>query len=94
MAREKLVDYLRERAEAVEMEQNELKASWEVQVKKLNVMRKALEEPETQVEVLKKVLKEKEGEISSLMMQVRQAKEDDEMEFCNFDGFLTGLGGC
>lgn len=94
MAREKLVDYLRERAEAVEMEQNELKASWEVQVKKLNVTRKALEEPETQVEVLKKVLKEKEGEISSLMMQVRQAKEDDEMEFCNFDGFLTGLGGC
>lgn len=94
MACEKLVDYLRERAEAVEMEQNELKASWEVQVKKLNVMRKALEEPETQVEVLKKVLKEKEGEISSLMMQVRQAKEDDEMEFCNFDGFLTGLGGC
>lgn len=94
MACEKLVDYLRERAEAVEMEQNELKASWEVQVKKLNVTRKALEEPETQVEVLKKVLKEKEGEISSLMMQVRQAKEDDEMEFCNFDGFLTGLGGC
>lgn len=94
MAREKLVDYLRERAEAVEMEQNELKASWEVQVKKLNVTRKALEEPETQVEVLKKVLKEKEGEISSLMMQVHQAKEDDEMEFCNFDGFLTGLGGC
>lgn len=35
MAREKLVDYLRERAEAVEMEQNKLKASWEVQVKNL-----------------------------------------------------------
>ena len=34
MAHEKLVDRLKERAEATEMEPNELKALWEVQVKK------------------------------------------------------------
>ena len=42
MAREMLVDRLKERSKAVEMEQNELKASWEVQVKKLDMTRKAL----------------------------------------------------
>ena len=40
MARDKLVDYLKERAEATEMERNKLKASWEVQVKKLDVTRR------------------------------------------------------
>ena len=47
MSREKLVYHLKERVEAAEMEWNELKALWEVQVKKLNVTRKALEESET-----------------------------------------------
>ena len=94
MAREKLVDCLKERAEAAEMEWNELKASWEVQVKKLGMMRKALEEPKTQAKALKKVLKDKEGEISSLRKQVCQAKKDGETEFRNSDGFLTELGSC
>ena len=43
MAQETLVDQLKERAESAETEQNELKASWEVQVKKHNMTRKALE---------------------------------------------------
>ena len=47
MAREKLVDRLKERVEAAEMERNELKASWEVQDKKLDVIKKTLEESET-----------------------------------------------
>ena len=94
MSREKLVYHLKERVEAAEMEWNELKALWEVQVEKLDVTRKALEESETQVEVLKKVLKDKEGEIFSLRKQVRQAKEDREMKFRNSNGFLTELGGC
>ena len=54
----------------MEMKQNELKTSWEVQVKKLDVTRKALEESKAQTEALKKVLKDKEGEISSLRKQV------------------------
>lgn len=48
MAREKLVDRLKERAETGETEHNELKASWEIQVKKLDITRMALEEMENQ----------------------------------------------
>ena len=47
MAREKLVDRLKEKVKAAKMERNELKALWKVQVKKLNVSRKALKESET-----------------------------------------------
>ena len=43
MAQETLVDRLNEKAESTEMEWNELKALWEVQVKKYNMTRKALE---------------------------------------------------
>ena len=93
MASEKLVDHLKERAEVTETERNELKVSCQVQIKILIVMRKALEELETQAEALKKVLNDKDGEISLLRKQVRQAKEDRETEFCNSDGFLTELGG-
>ena len=46
MAREKLVDRLKERVETTGTERNELKASWEVQVKKFNITRKTLEETE------------------------------------------------
>ena len=94
IAQEILVDRLQERAKSAEMKRNKLKTSWEVQVKKLDVTRKALEEPEAQTEALKKVLKDKEREISSLRKQVRQAKEDGKTEFRNFDGFLSKLGGC
>ena len=67
----------------METKRNELKASWEVQVNKLDVTRKALEESETQAKALKKVLKDKKGEISLLRKQVCQAKEDEETEFRN-----------
>lgn len=43
MAQETLVDRLNEKAESIEIEWNELKALWEVQVKKYNMTRKALE---------------------------------------------------
>ena len=46
IAQEILVDCLKERAKSAEMKRNKLKTSWEVQVKKLDVTRKALEEPE------------------------------------------------
>ena len=47
MARQKLVDRLKEKVKTAKMELNELKASWKDQVKKLNVSRKALKESET-----------------------------------------------
>ncbi|KAL0008608.1 hypothetical protein SO802_010110 [Lithocarpus litseifolius] len=94
MAREKLVDYLKERSEATEMERNELKASWEVQVKKFDVTRKALKETEAQDEALKKVLKDKEGEISLLKKQFLRAKKDGKTEFHTSNSFLFELGGC
>ena len=59
MAQEKLVDHLKKRSEAAKTEWNKLKASWEVQVKKLDVTRKALEETEAPAEALKKMLKDK-----------------------------------
>lgn len=71
VASKKVVECLREKAEAVQTERNEPKASWEVQVKKLNLMRKNLEELEAQVVVFRKVLMDKEGEISSMRKQIR-----------------------
>ena len=91
MAGEKLVDCLKKKAKAVETKRNELKASWEVRVNKLDVTRKALEESETQAKVLKKVLKDKKGEISLLRKQVCQAKEDEETEFHNSEVSLLSL---
>ena len=75
----------------METKRNELKASWEVQVNKLDVTRKALEESETQAKALKKVLKDKKGEISLLRKQVCQAKEDEETEFRNSEVSLLSL---
>lgn len=46
MAREELIGRLKEKAKAAEVEHNELKALWEVQVKKLDLTRKTLEETE------------------------------------------------
>ena len=75
----------------METKRNELKASWEVQVNKLDVTRKALEESETQAKALKKVLKDKKGEISLLRKQVCQAKKDKEIEFRNSEVSLLSL---
>ena len=91
VAREKFVDRLKERAEAAEMGLHELEAWREVQFKKLDLTKKALEELEGKAEVLKNMLKDKEGEISSLRKQVLQVKEDGKMKFCNSDAFLYEL---
>ena len=58
---EKWVDRLREKVEATETELNELKAWKEVQVKKLTVTKKALEELKGHADELRKVLQAKEG---------------------------------
>ena len=66
IAREKLVDRLKERVETAETWLHELEAWKEVQLKKLDVTKKALEESEGHAKALKNVLKDKKGEISSL----------------------------
>ncbi|KAL0014477.1 hypothetical protein SO802_001546 [Lithocarpus litseifolius] len=71
----------------------ELEAWKEVQIKKLDLTKKALEESERQTEVLGNVLKDKKGEIFTLRKQVLQAKEDGKTVFRNFDAFLYELGG-
>lgn len=90
LAREKLLDRLQERVKTMETGHNKLKASFEVQVKKMDITRKTLEETENQAEALKKVLKDKKGEISFLREKVHQAKVDGEMEFltCTCPGYL------
>ena len=55
MAQEKLIGCLKERAKATETGLNKLKTKREVQIKKLDVMKKALEESEGHAEALKKV---------------------------------------
>jgi len=94
MAREKLVDRLKERADVVETRLCELEAWKEIQIKKFDLTKKLLEEYEGQTEVLKNVLKDKEGEISLLRKQVLRTKEDSIKEFHNSDAFLYELGGC
>lgn len=94
LAQEKLVYHLKERAEATETGLNELKAWREVQGRKQDMTKKALEESKSHAEVLKKVLQDKEGEISILREQVRRAKEDGKTKFCNSYGFLDELSGC
>lgn len=74
MAREKLVDSLKERAEDAKTRLNKLKAWREVQNTKLDMMKKALEESESHAKALKLVLMDKEGEISSVRKQVQQGK--------------------
>lgn len=94
MDREKLVDHQKERAEVAETGLNEFNAQKEGQIKKLDMMKKALEESESHAKALKEVLKDKEWEISSLRKQVHRAKEDGKTEFRNFDGFLDELSCC
>ena len=72
--REKWVNCLKEKAEAIMTELNKLKTWKEVQVKKLTMTKKALEELKSQADELRKVLQDKEGEISTLREQVRILK--------------------
>ena len=72
----------------------ELKTWKEVQIRKLDLTKKALEESEKQTKVLTNVLKDKEGEVSSLRKKVHNAEEDAVKEFHDSDAFLYELGGC
>ena len=54
-AREKLVDRLKERAKSAETGLNDLKTWREVQIKKLDVTKKALEDLESHAKALKNV---------------------------------------
>lgn len=91
---EQLVDCLKERAETAEMGLHKLEAQREVQIRKLDLTKKALEKSEEKTEVLTNVLKDKEGEVSLLRKQVRHAKEDAVKEFRDFDALLYELGIC
>ena len=66
MAWEQLVDCLKEKAETAEIGLHELKAQREVQIRKLDLTKKALEKSKEKTEVLTNVLKDKEGEVSLL----------------------------
>ena len=94
IAREKLVDHLKERAKVVNTGLHELEAWREVQIKKLDITKKAQGESKGHAEALKKVLKDKEEQISLLRKQVLRGKEDGKMKFRNSDGFLYELGDC
>ena len=91
LAREKWVNRLREKAEAIDSKLNELKAWKDVQVKKLIMTKKALEESESHADKLRKVLLDKKGEITTLKEKVHHAKADGKAEFRDFDGFLKKL---
>lgn len=88
LAREKGFDRLKEKAKATEAELNELKAWKEVQVKKLTLTKKALEESKSHAGKLWKVFLDKEGEITTLREQVRRAKADEKAESRDSDCFL------
>lgn len=81
LAKEKVIDCLREKVKVVEAKLNELNAWKEVQVQKLTLTKKALEELENHVDELRKVLLDKEGEITDLREQVRRAKANEKAEF-------------
>ena len=91
LAKEKAIDRLREKVKVVEAELNELNAWKEVQVQKLTLTKKALEESENHADELRKVLLDKEGEIIDLKEQVRRAKADGKAEFRNSDCYLKEL---
>ena len=91
LAKEKAIDCLREKVKVVEAKLNELNAWKEVQVQKLTLTKKALEELENHVDELRKVLLDKEGEITDLREQVRRAKANEKAEFWDSDGYLKEL---
>ena len=90
---EMVMSHLREKVEARETGLRELTAWKEVQVNKLDLTRKLLEESEAQDEALKKILKDKEGEITEAKGLLRQAKEDVVREYRDSDTLLKELGG-
>ena len=68
---EMVINCLREKVEAKELELRELMAWKEVHVNKLDLTKQFLKESKAQVEVLKKILKDKEVEISKAKGHLR-----------------------
>ena len=66
LTKEKVINCLREKVKAVKAKLNELNAWKEIQVQKLTLIKKALEELENHADELRKVLLDKEGEITEL----------------------------
>ena len=66
LAKEKVINCLREKVKAVKAKLNELNAWKEIQAQKLTLIKKALEELENHADELRKVLLDKEGEITEL----------------------------
>ena len=66
LTKEKVINCLREKVKAVKAKLNELNAWKEIQVQKLTLIKKALEELENHADELRKVLLDKEGEITKI----------------------------
>ena len=81
LAKEKAIDCLREKIKVVEAKLNKLNAWKEVQVQKLTLIKKALEELENHADELRKVLLDKEGQITNLREEVRRAKANGKAKF-------------
>ena len=84
---------MRVRAEATEVELEELKAWKVVQENKFDLTNRLLGETEEQTEALKKVLKDKEDKIFQSKKLLHRAKEDAIKEYGDFDALLAELGG-
>ena len=93
ISHETVISRLREKVEARDTELRKLTTWKDVQINKLDYIRKLLEESKASVEALKKILKDKEGEITKTKNQLRQAKEVVVQEYRDFDALLKELGG-
>ena len=93
ISHETVISCLREKVEARDTELRKLTTWKDVQINKLDYIRKLLEESKASVEALKKILKDKEGEITKTKNQLRQAKEVVVQEYRDFDALLKELGG-
>ena len=88
-----VVDRVRVRAEATEVELGELKAWKVVQENKFDLTNRLPGKTEEQTEALKKVLKDKEDEIFQSKKLLHPAKEDAIKEYRDFDAILAELEG-
>ena len=71
ISHETVISRLREKVEARDIELRKLTTWKDVQINKLDYIRKLLEESKASVEALKKILKDKEGEITKTKNQLR-----------------------
>ena len=71
ISHETVISCLREKVKARDTELRKLTTWKDVQINKLDYIRKLLEESKASVEALKKILKDKEGEITKTKNQLR-----------------------